>query len=169
MNILIKTSSSEEARKLIEKAKKQEQESYIIVLGFSNEFNRKILENKNVNMLLSPEHEHKKDKLKQRDSGLNHVLCAIAKKNGIAIGIDIDKIRNKEKAGDAEEKKEKAELLARIMQNIKLCKKQKVSMLLVSRNKISKEESYAIKSLFLSLGMPTDMAKEAVEKAIVLS
>ena len=152
--MIIDTDNLNDARKKIEiKAKEG---SKVIVKGRDDSFNRKILENKKVNILLSPEHGYKKDKLKQRDSGLNHILCRIAQQNSISIGIDFQEILNKRDEG----KKQIAEHLARIMQNIKLCRKSKVKMILMNT---AGTDDYGLRALLSTLGMPTDMAKMAVE------
>jgi len=152
--MIIDTDNLNDARKKIEiKAKEG---SKVIVKGRDDSFNRKILENKKVNILLSPEHGYKKDKLKQRDSGLNHILCRIAQQNSISIGIDFQEILNKRDEG----KKQLAEHLARIMQNIKLCRKSKVKMILMNT---AGRDNYGLRALLSTLGMPTDMAKMAVE------
>lgn len=145
----INTNSSEEARKLIEKANKEGKK--VIVAGKSIDFNRIILENKKVNMLILS-HENKKDKLKQRDSGLNHVLCKLAKSNNIVLAFDINELKQHEN------KKNKALILARMLQNIKLIKKAKNKFKLLNFN--SKHQAF---SFLISLGLPTNMAKEAVE------
>lgn len=154
--MIIDTDNLNEARKEIEKYSKEG--NVVIVKGRDDSFNRKILENKKVSILLSPEHGYKKDKLKQRDSGLNHILCRIARENGIAIGIDFQEILSKQGEG----KKQLAEHLARIMQNIKLCQKAKAKMILM--NKLGKDD-YSLRAFLATLGMPTDMAKSAVEEA----
>ena len=152
--MIIDTDNLNDARKKIEiKAKEG---SKVIVKGRDDSFNRKILENKKVNILLSPEHGYKKDKLKQRDSGLNHILCRIAQQNSISIGIDFQEILNKRDEG----KKQLAEHLARIMQNIKLCRKSKARMILMNT---AGTDDYGLRALLSTLGMPTDMAKMAVE------
>ena len=152
--MIIDTDNLNDARKKIEiKAKEG---SKVIVKGRDDSFNRKILENKKVNILLSPEHGYKKDKLEQRDSGLNHILCRIAQQNSISIGIDFQEILNKRDEG----KKQLAEHLARIMQNIKLCRKSKVKMILMNT---AGTDDYGLRALLSTLGMPTDMAKMAVE------
>ena len=152
--MIIDTDNLNDARKKIEiKAKEG---SKVIVKGRDDSFNRKILENKKVNILLSPENGYKKDKLKQRDSGLNHILCRIAQQNSISIGIDFQEILNKRDEG----KKQLAEHLARIMQNIKLCRKSKVKMILMNT---AGTDDYGLRALLSTLGMPTDMAKMAVE------
>ena len=120
-----------------------------IVQGKDISFNRKVLESKKTRMLILS-HTDKKDKLKQRDSGLNQVLCKIARENNIILAIDMNELK-------IEDKKTKAQILSRIMQNIKLIKKFKNNFRLLNYN--NKEQAF---SFLLSLGLPTDVAKRAV-------
>jgi len=144
---MINTSNLNQARKEIHKLKKENKQ--IIVKAQDNEFNRKIIEIKDVDVLISPEINNRKDSLKQRDSGLNEVLCKIASKNNIAIGIDLNEIKRKPK-------KEKAVILSRIMQNIRLCKKTKTRILL-----FPKQKKQDILGFFVSLKASTEQAKKA--------
>src|SRR3989344_5376444 len=113
-NILIHCNDFSKARKEIGKNKKKS----IIFSSNDDELNRKILENEKINILLLNQ-SHRKDRFKQRNSGFNHILARIAKKNNIAIGINLDEIL--ENKGE-----EKAKILARIKQNIKFCSKNKI-------------------------------------------
>jgi RNase P/RNase MRP subunit p30 len=99
----------------------------IIVKAQNLEFNRKILEYGRFDILLSVEQSSdiRRDKIKQVDSGLNHVLAKIATKNKIALGIDLETIRHKNK-------KEKAIVLEKLIQNIKLCRKAKCKIVLIN-------------------------------------
>ncbi len=96
---------------------------FTIVEGISEEKNRKAVENKQVDILLAPERVGKKDRLNQRDSGLNDVLCKFARDNDIAIGFSFSDVLNS---------KYRAILLGRMMQNVRLCRKYKVRMVLGS-------------------------------------
>lgn len=147
---IINTLNINEARKHIQKLKKEKPNEAVIVKAQNDEFNRKILENKDVNVLLSPELHNRKDKLKERDSGLNEILCRIAAKNNIKIGIDLDELKNKDK-------KEKAIILSRIMQNIMLCKKTGAELILVGE--YDKKNAF---SFLITLGASTSQAKKAV-------
>lgn len=118
----INTTNLTQARKQIQELKKQKKP--IIVQAQNTEFNRKILENKDVDVLLSPELHNRKDRLKQRDSGLNEILCKIATKNNIKIGVNIKEIQKLSK-------KQKAIILARIKQNIQLCKRTKTQIIFI--------------------------------------
>jgi RNase P/RNase MRP subunit p30 len=121
-----------------------------IVQGKDISFNRKALESKKTRMLVLS-HTDKKDRLKQRDSGLNQVLCKIAKDNSITLAIDLSELKNKEK-------KEKAIILSRMLQNIRLIKKFKNKFKLL--NPGNKQQAF---SLLLTLGMPTSQAKISLE------
>jgi len=141
---IINTPNINEARKQIQKLKKEGKK--IIVQAQDNKFNRKILENKDVDILLSPEFHNRKNYVKQRDSGLNEILCKLAKQNNIKICIDLDKIKNLDK-------KQKAIVLARIIQNIKLCKRTKTKITFAPD--LKKQDAL---SLMQSLGADTQQA-----------
>lgn len=145
---MINTSSLNEARKQIQKLKKGKKQ--VIVKAQDEEFNRKILENPDVDILLSPEIHKRKDSLKQRDSGLNEILCKIAKRNNIKIGINPAELKKKKD-------KELASLLARIMQNIMLCKKAGTEIVIVGR--YDKKNAF---SFLLTIGCSTSQAKRAI-------
>ncbi len=143
--ILIEEKSFDKIRKQIKENKDKE----IIFSSNDDELNRKILEKEPISILLLNQ-SHRKDFQKQRNSGLNQVLAKIAKKNKIVIGINFDEIVDSKA-------KQKAEIIARIKQNIKLCNKNKIGMKFVCLKE--KRDVYDLKSLGLVLGMPTWMTK----------
>ena len=143
---MINTTNLEQAKKQIKQEK-----SPIVIKAQDPEFNRKVLEYGRFNILLFPESNVvKKDKPKQLDSGLNHVLAEIATKNKVRIGIDLKDLLSMER-------KEKAIQLARIRQNIKICRKAKTKLALL--NIKDKKDAF---SLLLTLGASTQQAKEAI-------
>lgn len=146
---MIITENLEEARKEINLLVKKGKQ--IIVQGRSIDFNRLILENKKVNMLVLS-HTNKKDTLKQQDSGLNHVLCNLSKDNNIILAFDFQEILNKDK-------KEKALILARWNQNIQLIKKSGNKVKLINTEGRDKRDLF---SFLLTLGMNTKLAEQAV-------
>lgn len=148
----INTTNLNEARKQIQKLKKEN--IPVIVKAQDEEFNRKILEIPEVDILLSTELHNRKDKLKQRDSGLNEHLCRLAKENNVKIAIDIESIQKLDK-------KEKALALARIMQNIMLCKKTNAEIILYPKEKYKKQD---VLSFFLSLKGSTQLAKRSISE-----
>jgi len=145
MDNLISTSDIEKAKKLIKNSKKP-----VIVKAQDNEFNRKILEYGKFDILLSVEAEKKADSNRQIDSGLNHVLAAIASKNNISIGIDLKELRELSK-------EEKSLRLAKISQNIKICRKAGLKLILLNY----KDKRTAF-SFLISLGASTQQAREAI-------
>ena len=148
-DIFLKEKNFNKLKIEIEKTRKTYPNSRIVFFGEDDEINRQVLEKAKIDLILITL-SRRKDFSKQRNSGLNTVLVNIAKKNRIEIGIDLDELDNLNK-------KEKSEILARIIQNINLCKKKKVQMKFISRKK--RINLFTIKSLGLSLGMPTWMTK----------
>ncbi len=87
----------------------------IIVIGGNDDINRAALSNSKVNILLHPE--------TNKHNGLNQVLCKLAHDNNVAIGISFNKILNE---------KDRINLLSKIIQNIRLCRKYKVKVIIAS-------------------------------------
>ena len=143
--IFIHEKDFSKARDLIRKNKDKK----IVFSSDDDELNRKILEKEKIDVLLL-NLKGKKDRQKQRESGLDHVMAKLAKKNNIAIGVDFNEIL--ESNG-----KMKAEILARVRQNIKICNKNKLKMIFL---KTQDKDNYDLKSLGLVFGMPTWMTKD---------
>jgi len=152
--MILQTTNLNEIRSQIQKQKKANLNEPIVVRACDEEFNRKVLEIKGVNILLGPEIHNsniRHDKLKQRDSGLNEFLCKLAAKSKIKIAIDIETIKKLQK-------KEKAKALARIIQNIQLCKRTKTTIILWPEDKYSK---YDTMSFITTLKGSTNQGKIA--------
>ncbi len=141
---MINARNLEEAKKLLKNSERPR-----IVLAQDDEFNRKIAEAAKFDILLSVEKGNRKNKIRQTDSGLNHVVAKICSKNSIAIGVDLDEIRSLEP-------KLKAERLAKIKQNIKLCRKSGVKIA-VKTKKLGK-----MKDFLQGMGSSTEQIKEAI-------
>ncbi|MBU4308636.1 MAG: hypothetical protein KJ566_02485 [Nanoarchaeota archaeon] len=140
--------------KLKEEIKKNKDKKRIFT-SEDDELNRKVLEKLEINILLLNQ-KNRKDFAKQRNSGLNQVLAKIAKKNKIQIGINIDELISSQG-------KTKAQILARIQQNIKLCNKNKIQMQFISK---SKQTPNSLKALGSTLGMPTWMTSKLVNEDV---
>jgi RNase P/RNase MRP subunit p30 len=125
----------------------------IIFSSYDDELNRKVIEKLDVNILLI-NLSGRKDFQKQRNSGFNQVMAKVMKKKNIVLGINYDEII------ESRDLKEKAEILARIKQNIFLCNKDKIKMKFVFQNDKNSRNVYDLKSLGLVLGMPTWMTNE---------
>lgn len=141
MNYIIRENNFEKARKLI----KENQGKNIVFSSNDDELNRKILEKENINTLLLNQLQ-RKDKSRQRDSGLNQVLAKIAAKKEISIGINLDEIISSKSV-------QKAKILARVAQNIRLCSKNRIKMKFIAEK--NERNLYDLKALGLVLGMPT--------------
>jgi RNase P/RNase MRP subunit p30 len=126
------------------------QNKTIIIAAKDNEYNKKALENSKVSGIVNIEYIEKKDRLYQRNSGLNHVLCRLASKNKKIVYINISRL-------NFLEKKVRAIILGRIMQNIKLCRKYKtkVAFATFAKNEEELRNRYDLEALGLSLGMST--------------
>jgi len=142
---VIKAKNFDEAKGEIRKNKGKE----IIFSSDNDELNRKILEKEEINILLLNQ-AGRKDKLKQRNSGLNQILAKIAKNKDVIIGINLDEII-------FSRDKQRAKILARIAQNIKLCGKNRIKMKFISEK--NERDLYDLRALGLILGMPTNMTK----------
>ena len=126
--------------------------------GGDDAFNRRVIETLRVDYLVSPERGIKKDSLKQRDSGINHVVAKLAKEKGILIVVDfneVGKLRGKEKAMR----------LGKIIQNMKVCRKAGCGIRIASfgsnEDEIVDEKSR--KAFGFSLGMSSKQVAESVE------
>lgn len=101
----------------------QKTKGLVIIQGGNDKINRLSVENRKVDVLLSPEKDKSKDFMFSRNSGLNQVLCKLAAKNRVSIGFNFSDILNS---------KEKHKILGRMAQNVKLCKKYKVKIIFSS-------------------------------------
>jgi len=118
---LIKIKNVEIMRKFIDKASNYFE--YILVLGINDDINRASLVHKKTFALVAPEFGRGKDFLSQRDAGLNHVLCKIAKENNKTIIF---------RFSDVIESENKASIIGKLAQNIKLCKKYETKYIFVN-------------------------------------
>ena len=118
----------------------------VVVQGGDDTINREAVSSSNVDILLDPHLGKRYDAMHQRDSGLNHVLCTLAKEHNVAIGFSFAVVLHAHN---------RAKLLGRMMQNIRLCRKYKVRIVIGS---FAKEQSDArnvkdMQSFFRVLGM----------------
>lgn len=149
--IIITQTEFNKLKNEVKKAKSEGKE--IIYSSNDDEFNRKVIEKLDVNILLI-NLAGRKDFQKQRNSGFNQVMAKIMKKKGIALGINFDEII------ESKSPEEIAEILGRIRQNVILCNKNKIEMKFVVQHERNKRNIYDVKSLGLVLGMPSWMIKE---------
>ena len=106
--------SEKEARRIVDMLKGSGK--LIGVVGGDDVFNRRVVETLRVDYLVSPERGKKVDSLKQRDSGVNHVVARIAREREVDIVVDFNSVAGLKG-------KKKALRLGRIMQNVRVCRK----------------------------------------------
>lgn len=94
-----------------------------VILGGDEKVNRAAVESKAGLILLHPERHSGSDSFNQRQSGLNSALCRLARKNNVVVGFSFSYVLNS--TG-----KERAKIIGRMMQNVRLCRKYKVDMVL---------------------------------------
>jgi len=99
-----------------------------------------------------------RDSMHHRNSGLNQVLCKLANKNNIMMGFSFSSILNTEGII-------RSQILGRMMQNIKLCRKYKVKIIVASfaEKPYDMRPNHDLKSVFISLGMHPKEAKDSLE------
>ena len=83
------------------------------------------VENKNIDILFNLENNQREDFLHQRNSGLNHIFCKLAKEKNIHFGISLSNLLNKKP-------KLLSKILGRIRQNLRLCRKYKIKTVFAS-------------------------------------
>ncbi len=143
---MISASNIEQTKNLIKKSA----EKPLIIEAQNDDFNRKILEYGHFDILLGIERGVRQRTLRNIDSGFNEVLAHIAAKNKVSLGIDMKELNQLDK-------EDKAKRLERLIQNIRLCRKSNVKIVLL--NYRDAKEAF---SFMTSLGASTKQAKEAV-------
>ena len=95
--------------------------------------------------------------MKKRDSGLNHVVAKEAAKRGVVVVVDFGEVSRL--VGKA-----KALRLERLIQNIKICRKAKCPIKIVSFAKNGKGvvDEKGLSSFGVSLGMSSEQSRDAV-------
>ena len=110
-------------QKEFEKLKSKVKGQKIFVAIKSTGDDRGFMEELKLSMFFSFEDVVSKDFMHQRGSGLNHILCRLAKENNITMGFSLKSILNSNNPDV---------ILGRMMQNIFLCSKFKVKMAIAS-------------------------------------
>lgn len=117
-----------------------------VAVRSSNNRDREVIEGLKPDLIFSFENTARKDFIHQRASGINHILCKLAKEKEVMIGFSLSDILN------AEDNKL---ILGRIIQNIQLCKKFKVKTLVASfaKSPFEMRSMHDITSLFQIFGL----------------
>ena len=119
-----------------------------IIVAKSSDKDRFFIESGKIKIIYGFEEIHKRDHLHQRASGLNHILCELASKNNVAVGFCYSVLLSKNHALASI-------LMGRIMQNISLCQKFKVKMVIgsFSEKPFELRQHHDIISLFSIFGI----------------
>lgn len=149
-------SSEKEIRSILSSLSSKKEKKKIFVKAKDDSFNRRIIETCKIDYLVSPELNQTKDSLKQRDSGLNHVLAKEAAKRKIGIVINFSEIKNLDKQN-------KSKIISKIIQNIQICRKTKSDLKIASFAKSEKEinSEEELKSFLFSLGSSSQQASNS--------
>jgi hypothetical protein len=128
---------------------------------------RQWLEGRKADLVFGMESNKDKDTITQKRSGLNHVLCSIAKQKDKIIGFDFGAIL-------LAKGRRRSVLLGRTMQNIKLCRKYKVETAIASfaHEPLRMRNPVDLRAFFSMLGMGDKETKESLssaEKSIMLN
>jgi len=123
---------------------------YEVVKCKTVEYNRQILEQKKGIILLGLESCSDNDKPKYLSSGLNSIMALTAVKNNNLIGIDLVSLKSVDKS-------EKAKLLARIRQNIEICRKTGTKCAIIGA-----KDQNEVSAFIESLGGSTKQASETI-------
>lgn len=150
----IDTKDFEKFRRIVLAESKKADREEILVVAKDDKFNRRALDYGRFDVLIGVEsfgENWRRDKLRNLDSGFNHVMANIAKRKGIAIGVDLEGLQ---KLG----KKEKGVRLSRIRRNIGFCRKSGAQILLFG----CKDKNEGM-GFMLSLGASSKQAKDSID------
>lgn len=126
------------------------------LIAKSSDIDRLLIESKKIKLIYGFEQINRKDYLSQRASGLNHITCEAASKNNVAIGFCYSSLLGKIYHASL--------LIGRMMQNIRLCRKYKVKMIIgsFSEKPFEMRSPNDVMSLFTILGMDAKTAKDSL-------
>ncbi len=128
-----------------------------MLVAKSSDNDRHFIESKKIKLIYGLEGSPRKDYLHQRASGLNHILCELAARNNVTIGIPYSALLNKKPA-------ESSLVMGRMMQNIALCRKYRAKTIIASfsGNPFELRAPHDISSLFAMLGMSGKIINESL-------
>jgi len=134
-----------------------------VVICKSPENNRSVFEKIRPSVVFELETLSKKDSMHSRNSGLNHILCSLANKNNILVGFSFSSVLDSEGIF-------KSQILGRMMQNIRLCRKYKVRTVIASfaDGPYKMRAFHDLRSFFISLGMHPKEANDSLENTFKL-
>ena len=149
--------SEKEARKIIASLKDKAFSGKTALIGGDDAFNRRAIETLKIDYLVSPEKKVGRSSLKQRDSGINHVVAKLAKEKGVSFVIDFSELSRL----DA---KRKIERIERIIQNVKICRKVNCDIKIASlaSNKKNIADKKGREAFGISVGMSSLQSSKSI-------
>lgn len=133
-----------------------DREHIIVFSTNSDQKIRQAISTRNVDILLDPHRRRVKKKIHQQDSGLNHILVKLAAKNNVAIGFSMDVI--------LEDSQLHSRVFGQIMQNIRLCEKYCVPIVIFPNKNGNNEDIKALFRIFgaRNLSLVEDFSKQKI-------
>ncbi len=128
-----------------------------IVLVESSSSNRQVIEKSQADIIFNLENETRRDLTHSKRSGLNQVLCKLLAKKNKIIGFNFNSLLKANKGL-------RVGLMGRMMQNVKLCRKFKVKMLIASfaKNPYEMRAAHDLIAFGITLGMHPKEAKQSL-------
>jgi len=129
-----------------------------LVIYKSTGNDRQVIEKSKQSIVFGLEIIAARDSMHSRNSGLNQVLCKLVNKNNIIIGFSFSSLLNTDG-------KLRSQILGRMMQNIRLCRKYKVKTAIASfaEKPYDMRPCPDLKSVLISLGMHPAEASDSLE------
>ena len=129
-----------------------------LVIYKSTGNDRQVIEKSKQSIVFGLETIAVRDSMHYRNSGLNQILCKLANKNNIIIGFSFSSLLNTDG-------KLRSQILGRMMQNIRLCRKYKVKTAIASfaEKPYDMRPCPDLKSVLISLGMHPAEASDSLE------
>ncbi|HLD02859.1 MAG TPA: RNase P subunit p30 family protein [Candidatus Nanoarchaeia archaeon] len=126
-----------------------------IVKGGSISRNMEAVNSRKTDILIMAENIPSNDKTHHRNSGLNHLICKLAKENNVAIGFSFSNLLNSTNI---------SRVLGRMKQNVRLCRKYKIRMMIGSfaENEFEMRTAKDLMAFGRVLGMTGSEVKKAM-------
>lgn len=124
----------------------------------SGEKDQQIIENNPTNAIFGFESKAEKDFIHQRASGLNNIICELARKNNVVVCFSFNQLLKSYKT-------KQAQILGRMIQNIKLCRKHNVKTAIASfaTHPYEMRAPKDLQAVFQVLGMHPAETRKAID------
>lgn len=122
----------------------------------SSDRDREFIERANIDLIYGLENSKRDDFMHHRNSGFNHVLAKLAHEKNVAVAFSFSLLLNSDT-------KRRAVIFGRISQNIRLCQKYSVRMIIASfaKDPYGMRAPKDLRELFLIAGMNQNLVKKA--------